>query len=212
MKLERQLCHGAPFYVLGPLVTDVFPGYDHITSCIGATAAAYHGASMLCYVTPKEHLGPAEARRREAGLHRLQDRGARRGRRARHPRHARLGRRAHQGARGAQLGEALRARLRHRHGSRVPRRGPRRGHRLLRHVRARLVLGADQQGDHVDFPLGDGGGSTPGRSRRSPRRSPASSARSSSGAACSRRPRSTGWPARPARPWARSVVKSLVSQ
>jgi phosphomethylpyrimidine synthase len=43
--------------VLGPLVTDIFPGYDHITSCIGATAAAYHGAAMLCYVTPKEHLG-----------------------------------------------------------------------------------------------------------------------------------------------------------
>jgi phosphomethylpyrimidine synthase len=57
MKLQRQLCHGAPFYVLGPLVTDIFPGYDHITSCIGATNAAYHGASMLCYVTPKEHLG-----------------------------------------------------------------------------------------------------------------------------------------------------------
>src|SRR5262245_42189412 len=57
MKLQRRLCHGAPFYVLGPLVTDVFPGYDHITSAIGATAAAYHGAAMLCYVTPKEHLG-----------------------------------------------------------------------------------------------------------------------------------------------------------
>jgi phosphomethylpyrimidine synthase len=57
MKVQRTLCHGAPFYVLGPLVTDIFPGYDHITSCIGATAAAYHGASMLCYVTPKEHLG-----------------------------------------------------------------------------------------------------------------------------------------------------------
>ncbi len=57
MKLQRRLCHGAPFYVLGPLVTDCFPGYDHITSCIGATAAGYHGASMLCYVTPKEHLG-----------------------------------------------------------------------------------------------------------------------------------------------------------
>jgi phosphomethylpyrimidine synthase len=57
MKLQRKLCHGAPFYVLGPLVTDIFPGYDHITSCIGATAAAYHGAAMLCYVTPKEHLG-----------------------------------------------------------------------------------------------------------------------------------------------------------
>jgi phosphomethylpyrimidine synthase len=57
MKLQRRLCHGAPFYVLGPLVTDMFPGYDHITSAIGATMAAYHGASMLCYVTPKEHLG-----------------------------------------------------------------------------------------------------------------------------------------------------------
>ncbi|MEE3286004.1 MAG: phosphomethylpyrimidine synthase [Planctomycetota bacterium] len=57
MKLQRNLCHGAPFYVLGPLVTDIFPGYDHITSAIGATSAGYHGASMLCYVTPKEHLG-----------------------------------------------------------------------------------------------------------------------------------------------------------
>jgi phosphomethylpyrimidine synthase len=57
MKLQRRVCHGAPFYVLGPLVTDIFPGYDHITSCIGATSAAYHGAAMLCYVTPKEHLG-----------------------------------------------------------------------------------------------------------------------------------------------------------
>src|SRR5688500_16569645 len=57
MKLQRKLCHGAPFYVLGPLVTDIFPGYDPVTSCIGATAAGFHGASMLCYVTPKEHLG-----------------------------------------------------------------------------------------------------------------------------------------------------------
>ncbi len=57
MKLQRTICHGAPFYVLGPLVTDIFPGYDHITSAIGATSAAYHGAAMLCYVTPKEHLG-----------------------------------------------------------------------------------------------------------------------------------------------------------
>ena len=57
MKVQRSVCHGAPFYVLGPLVTDVFPGYDYITSCIGATSAAYHGAAMLCYVTPKEHVG-----------------------------------------------------------------------------------------------------------------------------------------------------------
>ncbi|MFB3890533.1 MAG: phosphomethylpyrimidine synthase ThiC [Phycisphaerae bacterium] len=57
MKRQEQVCAGAPFYVLGPVVTDVFPGYDHIVSTIGATAAAYWGASFLCYVTPSEHLG-----------------------------------------------------------------------------------------------------------------------------------------------------------
>ncbi|RYE93282.1 MAG: phosphomethylpyrimidine synthase ThiC [Myxococcales bacterium] len=54
---EMELCHEAPFYVLGPLVTDIAPGYDHITSAIGATMAGTAGAAMLCYVTPKEHLG-----------------------------------------------------------------------------------------------------------------------------------------------------------
>src|SRR6476619_1074075 len=54
---EVELCHEAPFYTLGPLVTDVAPGYDHITSAIGAAMIGWHGASMLCYVTPKEHLG-----------------------------------------------------------------------------------------------------------------------------------------------------------
>ena len=54
---QRDLCHEAPFYVLGPLVTDIAPGYDHITSAIGAAIAAEAGAAMLCYVTPKEHLG-----------------------------------------------------------------------------------------------------------------------------------------------------------
>jgi phosphomethylpyrimidine synthase len=57
MELQQEICNNAPFYVLGPIVTDIFPGYDHITSAIGATAAAFHGAAMLCYVTPKEHLG-----------------------------------------------------------------------------------------------------------------------------------------------------------
>lgn len=59
MNIERQIeiCNGAPFYVLGPLVTDIAPGYDHITSAIGAAMAGWHGAAMLCYVTPKEHLG-----------------------------------------------------------------------------------------------------------------------------------------------------------
>jgi phosphomethylpyrimidine synthase len=57
VKLQQELCDEAPFYVLGPLVTDIAPGYDHITSAIGATMAGYAGASFLCYVTPKEHLG-----------------------------------------------------------------------------------------------------------------------------------------------------------
>jgi len=54
---ENEMCYEAPFYTLGPLVTDIAPGYDHITSAIGAAMIGWHGASMLCYVTPKEHLG-----------------------------------------------------------------------------------------------------------------------------------------------------------
>src|SRR4051794_33761447 len=54
---EMEMCHEAPFYTLGPLVTDIAPGYDHITSAIGAAMIGWHGAAMLCYVTPKEHLG-----------------------------------------------------------------------------------------------------------------------------------------------------------
>lgn len=57
VKIEKDICQGAPFYVLGPIVTDVAPGYDHITSAIGGALAAYYGADFLCYVTPKEHLG-----------------------------------------------------------------------------------------------------------------------------------------------------------
>jgi phosphomethylpyrimidine synthase len=57
MKLEREYCHEAPFYILGPLVTDIAAGYDHISSAIGAAVGGWHGCSMLCYVTPKEHLG-----------------------------------------------------------------------------------------------------------------------------------------------------------
>ncbi|MEN6459416.1 MAG: phosphomethylpyrimidine synthase ThiC [Thermoguttaceae bacterium] len=57
IQLQQQWCDEAPFYVLGPIVTDIAPGYDHITSAIGAAMAAWYGAAMLCYVTPKEHLG-----------------------------------------------------------------------------------------------------------------------------------------------------------
>jgi phosphomethylpyrimidine synthase len=56
MEIEKTICHGAPFYVLGPIVTDIAPGYDHITAAIGGAVAAAHGASFLCYVTPAEHL------------------------------------------------------------------------------------------------------------------------------------------------------------
>jgi len=64
---EMEWCHEAPFYTLGPLVIDIAPGYDHITSAIGAAMIGWHGASMLCYVTPKEHPRLAECGRREAG-------------------------------------------------------------------------------------------------------------------------------------------------
>ncbi len=65
---ELELCHEAPFYTLGPLVTDIAPGYDHITSAIGAAMIGWHGASMLCYVTPKEHLGLPNKEDVKAGI------------------------------------------------------------------------------------------------------------------------------------------------
>jgi phosphomethylpyrimidine synthase len=67
MRLEQEVCDDAPFYILGPLVTDAFPGYDHITSAIGAAEGARHGAAMLCYVTPKEHVGLPKAEDVQAG-------------------------------------------------------------------------------------------------------------------------------------------------
>ncbi len=68
MKLEREYCHEAPFYILGPLVTDIGAGYDHITSAIGAAVGGWHGCSMLCYVTPKEHLGLPNAEDVRVGI------------------------------------------------------------------------------------------------------------------------------------------------
>ncbi|HEY2055926.1 MAG TPA: phosphomethylpyrimidine synthase ThiC [Solirubrobacterales bacterium] len=65
---QQRLCHEAPFYTLGPLVTDIAPGYDHITSAIGAAVVGWHGTSMLCYVTPKEHLGLPDAEDVRQGL------------------------------------------------------------------------------------------------------------------------------------------------
>jgi phosphomethylpyrimidine synthase len=68
MQLEKKLCHGAPFYVLGPIVTDVAPGYDHITSAIGGALAAASGADFLCYVTPAEHLRLPDAADMKEGI------------------------------------------------------------------------------------------------------------------------------------------------
>ena len=68
IKLQKQLCQGAPFYVLGPLVTDIAPGYDHIVSAIGGAVAAAAGADFLCYVTPSEHLGLPSAEDVREGL------------------------------------------------------------------------------------------------------------------------------------------------
>lgn len=66
--LQQEICDEAPFYTLGPLVTDIAPGYDHITSAIGAAIVGWHGTSMLCYVTPKEHLGLPNAQDVKDGL------------------------------------------------------------------------------------------------------------------------------------------------
>ena len=68
VRKQQELCHEAPFYTLGPLVTDIAPGYDHITSAIGAAIVGWHGTSMLCYVTPKEHLGLPNADDVKQGL------------------------------------------------------------------------------------------------------------------------------------------------
>ena len=70
MNVERQkrICHEAPFYTLGPLVTDIAPGYDHITSAIGAAMIGWYGADMLCYVTRKEHLGLPNAEEVREGV------------------------------------------------------------------------------------------------------------------------------------------------
>lgn len=68
MELQDSICSGAPFYVLGPLVTDIAPGYDHITAAIGGAVAGMHGASFLCYVTPAEHLALPNANDVKQGI------------------------------------------------------------------------------------------------------------------------------------------------
>ena len=122
--LQMEWCHEAPFYTLGPLTTDIAPGYDHITSAIGAAVIGMHGTAMLCYVTPKEHLGPARPGRRQGRRHRLQDRRPRRRPGQGPPRRPGVGRRPVQGPLRVPLGRPVRAVARPRHGPVVPRRDP----------------------------------------------------------------------------------------
>ena len=206
MKLQRTLCHGAPFYVLGPLVTDIFPGYDHITSCIGATAAALPRREHALLRHAEGAPRPAEEGRREAGLRRLQDRRPRRRRRPGHPRQPRPRRRADQGPRRPQLAAPLRPQLRPRPRPRLPRRGPGSRHRLLRHVRPRLVLACASA---RRSPTSTAARTKPPNPRRRPQASPASptpAPTSSSSAATSRRTRSTSSPTRGRRPSATATT------
>ena len=164
MNVEKQIevCDEAPFYLLGPLVTDVAPGYDHITSAIGAAIAGQHGAAMLCYVTPKEHLGLPKAEDVHQGIiaYRIAAHAADVAREA--PRRARVGRRDLEGALHVRLERAVRAL----HGSRGragdARRGPAargvqdRG--VLLHVRAEVLLDEDLAGRRRVQRAAEGGG------------------------------------------------------
>ena len=151
VKRAKKVCHEAPFYTLGPLVTDISPGYDHISSAIGAAMIGWFGSDMLCYVTPKEHLGLPERERRSRRSDRLQDRRAFGRRRARPEGRAR--------SRRCAVTRALRVRLEGAVPS-EPRPGARAGvsrrdasgrvlqeRRVLRDVRAEVLLDAPLEND-----------------------------------------------------------------
>ena len=144
--MQRQLewCHEAPFYTLGPLTTDIAPGYDHITSAIGAAMIGWYGTAMLCYVTPKEHLGLPNQKGRQGRRHRLQDRRPRRRSRQGPPRRPIPRQRPEQGPLRIPLGRPVQPQPRSRHRPRIPRRDPPPGRRqdrpLLLHVRPPLLL------------------------------------------------------------------------
>ncbi len=141
---EVKHCHEAPFYTLGPLVTDIAPGYDHITSAIGAAMIGWYGAAMLCYVTPKEHLGLPNRQGCKGRHHRLQDRRPRRRYRPPPPGCARPRRRYQLRPLHLRLGEAVRALARSRdralHARRDPARRLLQGGGLLLHVRPEVLL------------------------------------------------------------------------
>ena len=171
--MEKQLewCGEAPFYTLGPLTTDVAPGYDHLTSAIGAAQIGWYGTAMLCYVTPKEHLGLPNRDDVKDGRHRLPDRGARGRPRQGASARAGAGRRAVESPLRVPLGGPVQPRPRPGDGARRPRRDApgrrRQGRPLLLDVRAEVL----QHGDHAADPRLRGragrrrGAGRPGRPR-----------------------------------------------
>ena len=148
--LQMELCHEAPFYTLGPLVTDIAPGYDHITSAIGAAMIGWFGTAMLCYVTPKEHLGLPEPQGRQGRRDRLQDRGARRRPGQGPPGRADARRRAVARAVRVPLAGSVQPVARSGHRARVPRRDAAgaggEGRALLLDVRPAVLLDEDHAG------------------------------------------------------------------
>jgi phosphomethylpyrimidine synthase len=148
MKKEQEACYEAPFYVLGPLTTDIAPGYDHITSAIGAALAGWHGASMLCYVTPAEHLSLPNADDVKQGIIAYKIAAA--------AGSARPRRRALAGALRVRLERAVPALARPRGREGQARRDPAaRGlqdRRVLRHVRAQVLL---DEGAHAPGRQGE---------------------------------------------------------
>ena len=151
--MEKQLewCDEAPFYTLGPLTTDIAPGYDHITSAIGAAMIGWYGTAMLCYVTPKEHLGLPNRDDVKAGVIAYKIAAHAADLAKGHPARARVGRCALEGAVRVPLGGSVQPGARSSHRARVPRRdaagGRREGRALLLHVRPEVLQhGADPPG------------------------------------------------------------------
>ncbi len=147
MDKQLDVCKEAPFYTLGPLVTDIAPGYDHITSAIGAAMIGWYGTAMLCYVTPKEHLGLPNKKDVKDGVIAYKHRRARGRYREGAQGRAALGRRALEGALRIPLGRSVQPRTRSGDGTRLPRRDAaragREGRALLLDVRSAFLLDED---------------------------------------------------------------------
>ena len=178
MDRQLEMCHEAPFYTLGPLTTDVAPGYDHITSAIGAAMIGWFGTAMLCYVTPKEHLGLPDKQDVKDGVIAYKIAAHAADLAKGHPGARELGRRALQGALRVPLGGPVQSRARSRHGAGVPRRDPaRRGRQaraLLLDVRPALLLDEDHPGGaRLRRPAGGGSDRSRPRGSQDDRAGPA---------------------------------------